>query len=171
MVRLSASALFGILLLAAVSLRAQCPETTGGLDGFSKPAAPGELLLPEDANLSDTTYTSRYFGFALDLPLTAQGHQIMLPLMPEGQHALLAIGYQDGGRSGSMTVNAIEPSDNVDGAAAEAEQQRYEATMPVTAQQATVQPGLEPGTLRPAIVPAGTDPVAEDRSQPKLGRS
>jgi len=165
MSRFSALAFGGVLLLAsAVPIRAQCPEPATDPGGFSKVASPSarEQMLPEDGNLSDTTYTSRYFGFALDLPLNAQGHMIMLPLMPERQHALLAIGYQNGGRSGSLTIDAIEPAENVAGFAAEAEQQRYEAsasiaTPPATMPSGTVQPGAEPGTLQPPTVQPGAD--------------
>ena len=55
------------------------------------PTQPARQLLPENGHLSNTTYTSDYFGFAFDLPIPAQGHLIMLPLMPERQHALLAL--------------------------------------------------------------------------------
>ena len=33
----------------------------------------------------------------------------MLPLMPPGQHALLAIGFQEGRRSGTFLITASEP--------------------------------------------------------------
>ena len=68
-----------------------------------------EPVLPEAGFLSDTHYTSQYFGFSFDLPLTVQGHEVMLPLMPEKQHALLALQFEQGQQRGSITVTADDP--------------------------------------------------------------
>ena len=69
----------------------------------------GEPRLPESGYLSSTSYASTYFGFVVDLPIALDGHRLMLPLMPPGQHALLAIGFQDGRRSGTLLITASEP--------------------------------------------------------------
>jgi hypothetical protein len=104
---------FGIALLCFVAaMQAQCPLTA--IDPDAPPKLPNpdttrEELLPENGHLSGTTYTSDYFGFAFDLPIAARGHLIMLPLMPERQHALLALGFENVTRSGTLTITAIEP--------------------------------------------------------------
>ncbi len=114
-------------------------------------AALHESLLPESGYLSDATYTNNFFGFALDLPIAAPGHLIKLPLMPEGQHALLAIGYQNGGHSGSLTIDAIEPHEGREGFSAK--QQQLTTRAPGTIQSGAqgepqVQPQVGPhGTL------------------------
>ncbi|HEY4932129.1 MAG TPA: hypothetical protein VII23_11200, partial [Terriglobales bacterium] len=54
----------------------------------------GEPRLPESGYLSNNSYASTYFGFVFDLPLALDGHRLMMPLMPPGQHALLAMGFQ-----------------------------------------------------------------------------
>ena len=71
--------------------------------------ANGEPRLPESGYLSKTSYASTYFGFVIDLPIALDGHRVMLPLMPPGQHALLAIGFQEGRRSGTLLITASEP--------------------------------------------------------------
>src|ERR1017187_6365287 len=75
---------FGLALLLcfAATMQAQCPAIDP--DAPPKPPSPNatsEELLPENGHLSNTTYTSDYFGFAFDLPIAVQGHLIMLPLM------------------------------------------------------------------------------------------
>ena len=75
--------------------------------------------MPEDGYLSDAMYTSRFFGFALPLPLDPQGHLVKLPLMPPRQHALLALAFEEGNRSGSISIDAIEPHEGLDGPQAE----------------------------------------------------
>ena len=110
------------VLLAIVSifllgqwLAAQCPVRN--LDDDLPPPLPtvnsstrtGEPRLPESGYLSNTSYANTYFGFVIDLPLPLEGHRLMLPLMPSGQHALLAVGFQEGHRSGTMLITASEP--------------------------------------------------------------
>jgi hypothetical protein len=114
--------------------------------------APHEPLLPESGYLSNTTYTNNFFGFALDLPITAQGHLIKLPLMPERQHALLAIAFQNGDRSGSLTIDAIDPREGLEGFSAKQQQQQLYAGSP-----GAIQPGAqgEPQT-QPQLAPQGT---------------
>ncbi len=69
-----------------------------------------EQLLPESGYLSNHVYTSVFFGFELELPLEVEGHRMMLPLMPSGQHALLALAFENGGRRGSIIIVASEPA-------------------------------------------------------------
>src|SRR5664280_3909863 len=66
---------FGLALLLcfAATMQAQCPAIDP--DAPPKPPSPNatsEELLPENGHLSNTTYTSDYFGFAFDLPIAAQ---------------------------------------------------------------------------------------------------
>ena len=70
----------------------------------------GEPRLPESGYLSNTSYASTYFGFVFDLPIPLDGHRLMMPLMPPGQHALLAMGFQQGHRSGTLLITASEPN-------------------------------------------------------------
>ena len=37
----------------------------------------------------------------------------MMPLMPPGQHALLAMGFQQGHRSGTLLITASEPNNPI----------------------------------------------------------
>src|SRR5215469_1746145 len=69
----------------------------------------GEPRLPESGYLTNTSYASAYFGFVMNLPIAVEGHRIMLPLMPPGQHALLALGFQEGHRTGTFLITASEP--------------------------------------------------------------
>jgi len=106
-----------LLLCCAVPLlHAQCPSPDNDSNDpnaiFKRPAPlqkSAEPLLPEAGFLSNTHYTSRFFGFGFDLPLTVQGHEIMLPVMPEKQHALLMLQYENGERNGYIQVTATDP--------------------------------------------------------------
>jgi hypothetical protein len=112
--RVWAFALFLCLLLAD-SAAAQCP--VNDLDDAVPPPLPTvtsstrseEPKIPESGYLSNTSYASAYFGFVIDLPIELSGHRIMLPLMPPGQHALLAIGFQQAHKSGTFLITASEP--------------------------------------------------------------
>ena len=108
---LRVAALLVLLVCAGSSLRSQC--RTDRLNSYVPPkvARPAneEPLLPEAGFLSNTTYTSQFFGFSFDLPLTVQGHQILMPLMPEREHALLALQYEKDTRTGYITVTAVDP--------------------------------------------------------------
>ena len=73
----------------------------------------GEPRLPESGYLSNTSYASTYFGFVFDLPLPLDGHRLMMPLMPPGQHALLAMGFQEGHRFGTLLITASEPNNPI----------------------------------------------------------
>jgi hypothetical protein len=70
----------------------------------------GEPRLPESGYLSSTSYASTYFGFVFDLPIPLDGHRLMMPLMPPGQHALLAMGFQQSRRAGTLLITASEPN-------------------------------------------------------------
>lgn len=70
--------------------------------------------LPEAGFLSDTHYTSQFFGFSFDLPLTVHGHEIMMAVMPEKQHALLALQYEDKIHKGYLMVTADDPRPGFD---------------------------------------------------------
>ena len=111
----SASASTSLAVVIVLSLswvrdaHAQCAPLQADPSKLPAHKAPHEPLLPESGYLSDTSYTNDFFGFTLDLPIAAQGHLVKLPLMPERQHALLAIAYQNGDHSGSLTIDAIEP--------------------------------------------------------------
>jgi hypothetical protein len=130
---------------------AQCAPLQADLSRLPAHNSPQEQLLPESGHLSDTTYTNDFFGFALDLPIAARGHLIKLPLMPERQHALLAIVYQNGDRSGSLTIDAIDPREGLEGFSAQQQQFNSRAldTQPVGEQtQPPDQPQISPqGTL------------------------
>ena len=108
-----------LVLLCAWTLAgvgsAQCPVTNPDddlpppLPTVSSSTRTGEPRLPESGYLSENSYASTYFGFVINLPIALEGHRIMLPLMPPGQHALLAIGFQQGRRSGTFLITASEP--------------------------------------------------------------
>jgi hypothetical protein len=140
-----------ILVGSAIATCAQCAPLRGDPSKLPAQNTPREPLLPESGYLSNTTYTNNFFGFALDLPITSQGHLVKLPLMPEGQHALLAIAFQNGDRSGSLTINAIDPREGLEGFSAKQQQQLYAGS------PGAVQPGAqnEP-PAQPQVSPQGT---------------
>ncbi len=94
---------------AARAASAQCalarmvsePKACGGTTGE-------ETLLPEDGYLASDKYTSQFFGFSIDLPIKSNGHRINIPVMTEKQHALLAIGFEEGKHFGTLTITAEE---------------------------------------------------------------
>jgi hypothetical protein len=97
-------------------LAAQCPVGPP-VDGLPPPlptvnssTRQGEPRLPESGYLSNDSYASSYFGFVFGLPIPLEGHRLMMPLMPPGQHALLALGFQEGHRSGTLLITASEPN-------------------------------------------------------------
>ncbi len=115
-----------LLLCFAARMHAQCPVIDP--DAPPRPPSPNaanEGLLPEDGHLSNTTYTNDYFGFAFDLPISPQGHLIMLPLMPERQHALLALGFENTSHSGTLTITAMEPRAGLEAPTPEQQQQDF----------------------------------------------
>jgi hypothetical protein len=101
--------------LLAGAAAAQCPVTNPDddlpppLPSVTSSTRTGEPRLPESGYLAETSYASTYFGFVIDLPIALTGHRMMLPLMPPGQHALLAVGFQEGRRLGTMLITASEP--------------------------------------------------------------
>jgi hypothetical protein len=118
-----------LLLCFVATMQAQCPVPDLDPDAPPRPPSPhaaDEALLPENGHLSNATYTSDYFGFAFDLPVPAQGHLIMLPLMPERQHALLALQFENGTHAGTITVTAIEPRPGLEVATPEQQQQAFD---------------------------------------------
>ncbi|MGB8768757.1 MAG: hypothetical protein WCC92_04030 [Candidatus Korobacteraceae bacterium] len=117
-----------LLLCSVGTVHAQC--TSPELDPDAPPRPPNphsanEELLPENGHLSNQTYTSDYFGFGLDLPITVRGHLIMLPLMPERQHALLALGFENASHSGTITITAIEPRPGLEAPTPQQRQQEF----------------------------------------------
>jgi hypothetical protein len=108
---LRALALVVLLLCAATAMLSQCRRDPYlHQKSAAERAAKEEPLLPEAGYLSNTTYTSQFFGFSFDLPLSVQGHQIMLPLMPETEHSLLALQYEKDNHTGYITITAADPS-------------------------------------------------------------
>ena len=114
----------GLLLIVVVlwlctGMAAQCPvrnpddQLPPPLSTVSSSTRQGEPRLPESGYLSNASYASTYFGFVFDLPIPLEGHRVMLPLMPPGQHALLAVGFQEGDRSGTLLITASEPPNAV----------------------------------------------------------
>ncbi len=107
-----------VLLLTAIAA-AQCP--VNNLDDDLPPELPtvtsstrhGEPRIPESGYLSNISYASTYFGFVMPLPIPLEGHRIMMPLMPPGQHALLAMGFQQGHHSGTLLITASEPNNPI----------------------------------------------------------
>jgi len=107
-------ALLLVWLSCGVAL-AQCPvnnpddDLPPELPTVTSSTRHGEPQIPESGYLSKTAYASTYFGFILPLPIALDGHRMMLPLMPPGQHALLALGFQEGRRNGTFLITASEP--------------------------------------------------------------
>jgi len=108
-------ALLWVLVSAGMAV-AQCPVTNPEddlpppLPTVTSSTRTGEPQLPESGYLAENSYASTYFGFVIGLPIALNGHRVMLPLMPPGQHALLGIGFQEGRRSGTFLITASEPS-------------------------------------------------------------
>ena len=129
-------ALLLMLGCTVTMLHAQCPSPPYANSAdpnliFKRPAppkrAPGqEPLLPEAGFLSNTHYTSQFFGLAFDLPMTVQGHEIMVPVMPEKQHALLMLQYENGERNGYIQVTATDPRPGYEVSTPEKEQEELE---------------------------------------------
>ena len=102
-------ALVFTLLVWAHAASGQCalartphePKACGGLTG-------DETLVPEDGYLSSDKYTSQFFGFSIDLPISSEGHRINIPVMMEKHHALLALGFEQWKRFGTLTITAEE---------------------------------------------------------------
>ncbi len=113
-----------LLLLSAPRLAAQCHQQEEAPDisehpypQFPDPKHPPPLeepILPEAGFLSDTHYTSQFFGFSLDLPLTVKGHEIMLPVMPQREHALLSLQFEKGQQRGYLSITALDPKPGLD---------------------------------------------------------
>jgi hypothetical protein len=93
-----------ILVICCLHAAAQCRlPRNSATEQHSQPTEP---LLPEEGLLSDTTYSSLYFGFSFDLPIPLEGHRIMLPIRLSGEHALLGLGFQNGKHYGTLEVTA-----------------------------------------------------------------
>jgi hypothetical protein len=125
---------------------------------------PHEPVLPESGYLSNTSYTNNFFGFTLDLPIAAHGDQIKMPLMPQGQHALLAIAFQNGDRSGSLTIDAVDPREGLEGFSSKQPTQPLYSGSP-----GAIQPGapIEPQG-QPQIAPQGTLVAPQPQVGPRM---
>ncbi len=124
----------------ATMLHAQCPPSDNNSpssdnipsiivkrpDATAKKPPGEEPLLPEAGFLSNTHYTSQFFGFGFDLPLTVEGHQIMMPIMPPKEHVLLALQYEKGGHHGSFMVTATDPRPGFDADIPEKQQEQLQ---------------------------------------------
>jgi hypothetical protein len=153
-----------LVIASAIVTCAQCAPLRGDPSKLPSHSNPREPLLPESGYLSNTTYANNFFGFSLDLPITAQGHLVKLPLMPERQHALLAIAFQNGDRSGSLTIDATDPREGLEGFSAKQPAQPLYSGSPgaiqagapiepqgqpqVSAQGTLIAPQAQPGTPR-----------------------
>ncbi len=110
--------LAGAMLLGGIAA-AQCPvnnpddDLPPELPTVTSSTRHGEPRIPESGYLSNTSYASTYFGFVMPLPIPLEGHRIMMPLMPAGQHALLAMGFQQGHHSGTLLITASEPNNPI----------------------------------------------------------
>ena len=110
--------LWALLFLLTVGgeMAGQCPvrnpdeDLPPELPTVTSSTRHGEPRMPESGYLSNTSYASAYFGFIMDLPIPVDGHRIMMPLMPPGQYALLALGFQQGRRTGTLLITASEPN-------------------------------------------------------------
>ena len=120
--------LAGCLLCFGAQARAQCPARGSGTAGApgAGEAAQGEQLLPESGLLSDNTYANLYFGFELRLPIPLHGHRIMLPITLPGEHALLAIGFQENNRYGTLKITAGGHREEGDNRLTEEQVQQHE---------------------------------------------
>ena len=111
-------ALLFLLVMLLTRAGAQCGASgadAGLLPKLPAPKpAPAEPVLPEAGFLTNTHYTSQFFGFSFDLPLTVQGHEIMMPLMPEKRHALLALQFEQAHQNGYIMVTAEDPKPGYD---------------------------------------------------------
>ena len=123
-----ASTLAAILLLCPVRTFAQCALklTISGSKACGA-IVEQDKLLPEDGYLDNSSYTSVYFGFSLDLPITSDRHRITIPVMLEKQHALLAIGFQQEDRFGTLTITAEESARELAGYSDVRQEQCHEA--------------------------------------------
>jgi hypothetical protein len=114
-------ALLAVLFVIAIvgELYAQCPVNNPDenlppeLPTITSSTRHGEPRIPESGYLSNTSYASAYFGFVMDLPIPVDGHRIMMPLMPPGQYALLALGFQQGKQAGTLLITASEPNNRI----------------------------------------------------------
>jgi hypothetical protein len=108
-----------VMPLLAAAAAGQCPvsnpddDVPPDLPTVTSSTRHGEPRIPESGYLANTTYASTYFGFVMNLPIPVDGHRIMMPLMPPGQHALLALGFQQARRSGTLLITASEPNNPV----------------------------------------------------------
>lgn len=153
---------FCVVLGMLGEIHAQCAPLRTDPSTLTAQKASHQPVLPESGYLSNTQYTNVFFGFALNLPIAFQGHLVKLPLMPERQHALLALAYQNGNHSGSLTIDAIEPREGLEGFS-ERQQQQLSARalgQPVPQIEPQSQPQLSPqGTLVAPPPQAGTAPL------------
>src|SRR5208337_708460 len=67
-----------LLFYSAPAMHAQCAlaRITSGPKVCGATSASEKKVLPEDGYLSTDSYTSKFFGFTLDLPITTDGHRI-----------------------------------------------------------------------------------------------
>jgi hypothetical protein len=121
--KLSLCVLAMLLVLGAANAGAQCHPQDEEVETSphpmptfppEKPPVLEEPILPEAGFLSDSHYTSQFFGFSLDLPLTVHGHEIMMPVMPEGEHALLALQFEKDQQHGYIMIAARDPKPGLD---------------------------------------------------------
>jgi hypothetical protein len=64
--------------------------------------------------LTDDTYTNLFFGISFRPPISVSGHRLMLPIRVPGEHALLALGFQQGPNYGTFVVTAVANDDEDD---------------------------------------------------------
>lgn len=140
-----------LLLICSGLLRAQCrlPITSHAIGSSGDTmGSKSEALLPESGLLTDDTYTNLYFGFTLHLPVPLSGHRLMLPIRLPGEHALLAIGFQNGQHHGTLEIVAGGRREEDKGMSPEQMQQREEEmarAKPGTTSPAT--PDFTPPTI------------------------
>lgn len=98
-----------LLVVSCAQLGAQCHLPIGSKFGGragDNAKSNAEPLLPESGLLTDDTYTNLYFGISFRLPISIHGHRLMLPISLPDEHALLAIGFQEGQHYGTLVVTA-----------------------------------------------------------------